>query len=420
MSALESLIASSGEAPIHSALDFSLPPSSTAVVDRKQHVRAYPTSASTLTINGTRTLRLRLGGDDFIDPASIRVLMTINNTDPVKIMYPRTGPWGCWQQVYCRSAGAEIDNIPYYNRFHTQFGFNHLTQQEQFGVVGIEGLHCSAEANNRPRPGTLLQGTSLTCMHKLHLSLLSSGKLLPTRYCPLEIELSLISSAGDWLDLSDANYSSSFTISDVQLLYDCYVLDEAVQNSFYSALLKNQVLAIPVMNAYQVVQAIPAGATQYDFSSVRAFSRLSQVWLTFRGTGARATEFIAPANLPGEITATPVGNTAVPTARLSIGPKNYPEGQPVTTMAEHYYQFQKALGHIPNMTRWLYEAECFTMVFDLKRMPTDPTSALSTRSGDLVRIELKNLLADRCTEVWVTMLSFDVVAIRESGVTLLS
>jgi len=78
MSALESLIATSGEAPMMDSLDFSLPPATSAVVDRRQHVRAYPTSASTLTPTGTRTVRIRLGGDDFCDASSIRLQYTIN------------------------------------------------------------------------------------------------------------------------------------------------------------------------------------------------------------------------------------------------------------------------------------------------------------------------------------------------------
>ena len=138
MSALESLIAASGEAPVHHALDFALPAPSTAVVDRKQHNRAYPTSASTLSLTGTKTVRIRLGGDDFIDPSSIRLQFTINNLE-AKNLCPVTGPWGLWQQVYMRSAGVELDNIPYYNRFHTQYGFNHLTREEQFGPIAIEG-----------------------------------------------------------------------------------------------------------------------------------------------------------------------------------------------------------------------------------------------------------------------------------------
>ena len=88
MSSLESLIATGGEAPMLDSLDFTLPPASTACVDRRQHVRAYPTSASTLSPTGTRTVRLRLGGDDFIDPASIRVMYTITETSGANPMIP--------------------------------------------------------------------------------------------------------------------------------------------------------------------------------------------------------------------------------------------------------------------------------------------------------------------------------------------
>ena len=76
MSQLESQIAASGEAPLIDCLDFSLPPASTSVVERRQHARAYPTSASSLSPNGTRVVRIRLGGDDFVDPQSVRLQAT--------------------------------------------------------------------------------------------------------------------------------------------------------------------------------------------------------------------------------------------------------------------------------------------------------------------------------------------------------
>ena len=100
MSALESLILTSGEAPLLDSLDFSLPPSSTAVVDRRQHVKAYPTSASSLTPTATRTFRIRLGGDDFIDPSSIRLQYTVRNLDGTNALARLTGPWGLWSLVY--------------------------------------------------------------------------------------------------------------------------------------------------------------------------------------------------------------------------------------------------------------------------------------------------------------------------------
>ena len=125
------------------SLDFTLPPASTACVDRRQHVRAYPTSASTLSPTGTRTVRLRLGGDDFIDPHSIRVMYTIKETGGANPLICLTGPWGAWSQVYLRSNGVELDNIPQYGRFHQQYGWNQLSMHEQFGEAAICGLNGS-------------------------------------------------------------------------------------------------------------------------------------------------------------------------------------------------------------------------------------------------------------------------------------
>jgi len=83
----------------------------------------------------------------------------------------------------------------------------------------------------------------------------------------------------------------------------------------------------------------------------------------------------------------------------------------------------KALGTQPNITRRDFEHDCFTIVWDIKKMPADVTTAISTRSGDLVRVELTNLAtgtSGAATECWMTMISFGVVAIRESGVALLT
>ena len=405
-------------------LDFTLPPSSTAVTDRRQHVRAYPTSASTLTPSSTRTVRLRLGGDDFVDAASVRVVYTISETGGTNPLVPLCGPWGCWSQAFLRSNGTELDNIPYYGRFHQQFLWNQLTNLQQFGEAGLCGMSGSwattGTPSNQPSMGTIAANGSYTVIHKLGLSLFNSNKLLPTRYASLEVELSLNPTVGDWLNTTGSR-SSSFSVSNIQLLYDAYTLDEAVQHSFYKALLANRVLSIPVMTVYQVVQSIPAGSTTFSFAAVRAFSRLSHIWLTFRNTGARSSEFICPTTATSGTGATPVlADGGCPTARLAIGPHYYPDPQPVASMPEHFYMFMKGLGSVPNITRDNFQQNSFTICFDVRKVLSDPTSSISTRSGDLVRIDLTNLTANASTECWMTMFAFSVCAIRESGVTLLT
>ena len=75
---------------------------------------------------------------------------------------------------------------------------------------------------------------------------------------------------------------------------------------------------------------------------------------------------------------------------------------------------------MPNLTRDNFLNDAFTIVFDVRRMPSDPTSSISTRSGDLLRVDLLNLTANRATECWLTLFAFSVTAVRESGVTLLT
>jgi hypothetical protein len=316
-----------------------------------------------------------------------------------------------------------------YGRFHQQYGHNQLPLDQQFGESAICGMGGSwgggptGPTAPAPSMGTIAASGSYTVMHKVYTSLFSSGKLLPTRYAPLELEVSLNPTASDWLVTS--SNSSSYQISNIQLLYDAYVLDESVQESFYKALLANRVLSIPTMTVYQVVQSIPSGSTSFSFSAVRAFSRLSHVWLSFRNTGARSSSFICPTTTAGSGITPALSDGACPAARLSIGPHYWPDPQPAGYgsggIPELFYMFQKALPGVPMITRDQFQTgNCFTIAFDVRKMPSDPTSAISTRSGDLLRVDLTNLTANAASECWMTLFAFSVTAIRESGVTLLT
>ena len=117
---------------------------------------------------------------------------------------------------------------------------------------------------------------------------------------------------------------------------------------------------------------------------------------------------------------TDANTPACPSARLSIGPHCWPDAQPANTIPELFYMFQKALPATPFMARDEFQASCFTIAFDVRRMPSDPTSSISTRSGDLLRVDLTGLTPNAATECWMTLFAFSVTAIRESGVTLLT
>ena len=188
----------------------------------------------------------------------------------------------------------------------------------------------------------------------------------------------------------------------------------------YRSLLAGRVLTVPTMSVVQMSQAIPSGTT-FTFNAIRAFSKLSHVWFTFRKNGAKASSFICPTTVPTNAGAVPaLTDGASPSARLSIGPHYWPQAAPVATIPEHFYQVQKALSGVPNITRDNYLNDCFTICFDLRKQPEDPSTALSTRSGDQLHVEFLNFSQDVATECWVTMFAFTCTCIRENGVTLLT
>ena len=204
------------------SMNLDIPPASTVVVDRKQGVRAFPTSASSLQIGGTRTCRIRLGGNDWVHPESCRLQFVVNNTSTTKPLKPACGPWGVWGQVRLLSGGNELDNIPIYSRFHELHGWRLLTSEQQHAeaVYGWGGSwNVAGNKPGHPNQGSIPAGGSLTVSHKLNLSLFTSGRMLALRYAPLELELSL-SSSENWC-FAGALYpdnSSTFSVSDIQLL----------------------------------------------------------------------------------------------------------------------------------------------------------------------------------------------------------
>ena len=182
MSGLEALIAAGGEAPLLESLSYEIPSQSSAVVQRKQNVRAYPTSASTLSPNGVRTVRIRLGGNDWFDPQSLRLVYTIQNTGAGNLC-PSCGPHGPFGLVRLLSGGCELDNLPSYNRHHELHGWRLLTMEQQAaeGVYGwASAWPLQTVAGNTPHPnqGFISPQANLTVSFKPLLSIFTSGNTI--------------------------------------------------------------------------------------------------------------------------------------------------------------------------------------------------------------------------------------------------
>ena len=459
MSALEALVSASGEANLSESLSFELPATSSAIVDRQFSCRAYPTSASTLTPTGTRTCRIRLGGDAMVAPSSIRLRYTIQNLDTTPVsgatnsasvpsggvgldLAPVSGPWCVWSLVRVLANGVEVDNIPQYGRMHEQFAWRLLTQEQQLSeaMYGWHSSYTASPANGpHPVPGMIAGGASVTVSHKLMTSLTTQNKFLALRYAPLDLEFSLGNASdaffGSYVHSGTTKVTSqNYAISNIQVCYQASILDESVQESFYRALLASRVLNTPLQQAFQIVQSIPSGSTSYTFSIVRAFSKLTHVWITFRSKdGNLNTEFLCPSAQNAKMIASYGSNPYFsdempsPSIRVSLGAKNHPQFEPVATQQEHFSQLMEVLGAAPMLDRKDYLTNTWMSCFDLRRTPGDAASAMSTRQGDQLRVDIKGLTPWTAagtapqgpTEVWITLLALGVLATRESGCQLL-
>ena len=441
MSSLEALIASAGEGPLQDSLSYTLPQASSAIIDRKTICRAYPTSASTVGPSGTKTVRIRLGGDGFVDSSSVRLCYQLTNTDATMVngvltpnpLSPAVGPHGVWSQVRELSNGVEVTSLPNFNRMYQLHGLNlgSLENQYQEAAFGWGG---GWNGTSRPTQGVIIGNTSVQVSHKLTTTLLSSGRILPIRWMPCELELTA-APASDWLNTTvilaggtnAVPCSTSYTISNIMLTYDSVQLDEAVNESFYSALLNSRRLNLPCVQAFQISQSIPTGATTFTMSIVRAFSRLSHMYITFRAAGKVANEFICPTAQNGALFNNLTNpqfsqDVQAPTCRVSLGPKSWPEQSPLGTygMYEYYSQLQKSLPNAAWVDRKDFMTDAFAMSFSFLRTPGDITSAVSTRSGDSIRIDLRGLSASlNLTEIHCTLFCYAVVSVAEQGICLL-
>ena len=69
---------------------------------------------------GSKVARINITGDGWLDPSTVRVLYTLENTTATAADKLRTisGPWSFIRRARCLVGGAIVDDIDYYNRVH--------------------------------------------------------------------------------------------------------------------------------------------------------------------------------------------------------------------------------------------------------------------------------------------------------------
>ena len=119
------------------------------------------------------------------------------------------------------------------------------------------------------------------------VGLFNQDKLIPLRYCPIQIERELVNNGADavFVDLFAAGekYTANWDISDVQCKCDLLTLDSSLDNEYASHLLSGKSLPINFSTWNQINQST-GGDKNFSAHINRSLTRLKSVFITLGQT----------------------------------------------------------------------------------------------------------------------------------------
>ena len=199
---------------------------------------------------------------------------------------------------------------------------------------------------------------SRTILFKPMLGILAQEKLISLRYCPLQIELELVSSASDFMFVGIQNGLTStdqWGVSDIQCKMDLLTLDSSLQNEYASHLLSGKSLPIH-FSSFNHSNQSTNGDKDFSAHIHRALTRLKGVFITLYREGATATmppghrkicnDFYHPAS-SSNLENLEAGQHQV---WLQVGSKLIPE-YPIKDCTEAFYHLRKTAGHPINISQ---------------------------------------------------------------------
>ena len=398
-------------------LSYKLKPGASYVTNRRS-VSYMATGGNQYSSSGVKVMKFHLTGDQWMDPSTFRVMFQLNNKLLSEGMNFRSlKPLNWNPAVFFRRArliagGQIVEDIDSFNRLSLMLTAC-MSEDEQldianegFGsfdnkldrhadVTGDEDL----DERKRYRESDFNEGgivnTSRRVSFKPLLGLFNQEKLLPLRYCPLQIELELVNSGADAVFVGSAGgftYGSQWDITDIQCKCDLLTLDNALENEYASHLLSGKSLPINFSTWNHTNQATNSDK---DFSAhiSRALTRLKSVFLTLHHNTYDAANykecnsFYHP--MGGAVITEEYRFVDEHQVWLQIGSQQIPE-YPINSVAEAYYQLKKAVGkpfHI--FGRW-FRCRRYIVGLDCEKISGSGFTGINTRAGDLLTVNFRN------------------------------
>jgi len=444
------------------ALQFKLRPGASYVTNRRSVTYTASGSDKYGPNSGTRLIKLQITGDQWLDPSTVRVMFDLRNIEALpsgdaesKQLRVLGSPYTFFRRMRLMAGGQVIEDIDNFDRVSEMFAT--LTSKasrvnddgEAFGTNYSMWDWERLDPNKTTFRGIMPQ-TKRTVLFQPLSGLLTQGKYLPIRYCPLTIELEVTDSLTSPVlsqfstdpdpteKFNERNTSLKWQIENVQLKCDLCTLDNALDNSFSQHLLDGK--SMPISYNTYISQMMTIAGKDVQVNVSRAVSRLKSVFVTLdhdvpsESQGLYKTrkawnDFYSPMHslsTEGE-TWDNYHEDGEFEFQLSAGSKLFPE-YPIRSHAEAFYQLKKTLGvqsskvHSFDIMSKEYRSYKMIIGIDTEKVLSAGFTGLNTRAGDVIGVRFKHVSADDTTyakKMHVVLHSDCVLNIRDAGVEVL-
>jgi len=492
-------VANGVEDKLVDGLSFKLPSGASYVTNRRSCTFHPQGSNIYESTSGTRLIRIALTGTDWLDPSTLRVSFDVLNKDgsASKELRVLGGPHSFFQRGRLMCNGVTIEDYDHFGRVSEMLqmlkskhsrdnevaeGFGRLWSEHRFhdtsikpqnwtagsldttGLTTVSGAIIANSGNGwksmRDLRASTFRGIPALQIQKVlfkpAFGMFAQDKFLPLQYCPLVLELELVSDPLEpiyssfqttadviaytkaEIDFSAANTSISWSIQNVEVKCDLVTLDNALNNSYTEHLLSGKSLPINYQTFSSQMQTI-LNMQKPNVNVTRALTRLKTVFVTLdkdiqyaeRPGAKRFNTFWSPmspdnASFSGSIDSHTFAHNTLGefTFGLQLGSKKFPEYD-IKSHSESMYQLKKALGiqasdvHSFDINARQYRDQRMILAIDMEKVLGASWTGINTRAGDLLNIKYEYNSTDTArygSSMHIVLHSDQIMEIRDSGV----
>ena len=431
-----------------SGLSYKMKAGASYVTNRRS-VSYFSSGGNSYSSSGVRVLKFNLTGDQWLDPSTLRVAFTLNNDTTAvenKLIQPLSwNPAIFFRRARVIAGGQILEDIDDFNRLSMMLtclkprdeqlmiaseGFGSFDDKGP-GVTeaggGVQDDRKNYRTDDYDIGGYVEPAGSRRVLFKPMFGLLHQEKLLPLRYCPIQIELELVNQGADAVHVGTSlngqtSDSDKWSMSDAQIKCDLVTLDNSLENEYASHLLSGKSLPIN-FSTWNHTNQSTGNDKNFSAHINRALTRLKSVFITLAQTDKAyyktANDFFHPISQSTTINR---GFRDDHSYWVQIGSKNMPE-YPVNSVSESLYQLRKTVGQPFFMHERWYRHNKYIIGLDMEKVSGAGFTGISTKAGDLMTLNFRDCDIDGFVSIPSRVfcaLNYDVVLnIKDSGVELM-